>query len=36
MWTTEANQVDAPTNYINLNTERYGVFLQGAYKFSVR
>lgn len=36
MWTTQANQVDAPTNYVNLNTERYGVFLQGAYKFSVR
>ena len=36
MWTTQANQVDALTNHVNLNTERYGVFLQGAYKFSVR
>lgn len=34
MWTTSARQVDAPSNFMTLSTDRYGVFVQASYKFN--
>lgn len=34
MWTTTAQQVDAPTNAMTLSTDRYGVIVQASYKFN--
>jgi opacity protein-like surface antigen len=34
MWTANAWQTTDSSNYLTLETQRYGVFLQGSYKFS--
>jgi opacity protein-like surface antigen len=33
MWTNTASQTDLPTNIFQVETERYGVFVQASYKF---
>lgn len=33
MWTNTATQTDSPGNVFNLETQRYGVFVQASYKF---